>query len=546
MLNFKRHALLLSLAFICVLPGFTQTVPCPPGTLANVLGTSCSIGRIIFNFQNNFAGSVQVNGLQTIISPAQIGFVPIQDDHHAGFKLLLNFSDGPGGDSTFSEGHVFGFSYNPQAATGSEIRAQDLSIDAAAHGAPSSIAAVQGSDIQSYPNSQLLQTFTSINIQNNVTVSDQLSNKLILEVPGLLSTSTGAELGFPTTTQISDGSTGSASVELTSVTILYTAGPVVPVPRPAALTYTNIDLPGVATTTALNITDTGKIVGFYQDVVGATHGYTAEPDGSFTTIDVPGAASTFAQGLNERGDVVGGYTDDAGITHGFLRRDGNFTTIDVPQAISTLAIAINNRGQVVGQYEVNSDPTVIPVHGFVLDDGVFTTIDHGSGADLIASQAIVGINNRSEITGFFFDPSTFRSFTQRSDFFRTLDVPGQGNTLSEGINEAGDLVGIYSDLNLVQHGFVRLGAGFRTVDFPGGIDTIASGINDFGKIVGTYSDSAGNTHSFLGNPANHDPDDGDQALSLATSSVVPTGAKPPCGSEDWRRRKAKVRGSNCR
>src|SRR5215471_10569805 len=122
MLNFKRDVLLLLFSFICVLPGFTQTVPCQPGTMANVLGTSCSVGPIIFNFQNDFSANTETFNQGIVggraISPSEIGFVPIQDHDQAGFKLSTNFSDGPGSDNTFFGSHFVRFSCTPQAAPG--------------------------------------------------------------------------------------------------------------------------------------------------------------------------------------------------------------------------------------------------------------------------------------------------------------------------------------------------------------------------------------------------------------------------------------------
>jgi hypothetical protein len=74
---------------------YAQSLPCPAGTLANVLGTSCSVGSLIFNFGTDFRGVTFSGGLFGQITPADIGFVPLQLDNKVGFRLVLNFVDGP-------------------------------------------------------------------------------------------------------------------------------------------------------------------------------------------------------------------------------------------------------------------------------------------------------------------------------------------------------------------------------------------------------------------------------------------------------------------
>jgi probable HAF family extracellular repeat protein len=200
-------------------------------------------------------------------------------------------------------------------------------------------------------------------------------------------------------------------------------------------------------------------------------------------------------------------------------------------------LGINDRGQIVGEYQ----GTDLNTHGFLLDDGQFTSIDHSSDQAVVASAT--GINNRSEISGVFFEFEAFRGFTQTKDSFEAVDVPGQTNAMPEGINDAGSIVGTYDDFNQVSHGFVRAGSLFRTVDFPGGTSSAAFGINASGQIVGIYSDSAGATHSFLAQPA---PDEG-SSVSPATSPEPAATPKRICGSAEWRQHPEDLRkGSSCR
>lgn len=496
---------------------FGQVPSCPTGALADVLGTTCSVGSMIFTFKPDFSGAPAA--LQNI------RFQPVQSGDQSGFTLGLDFTDLPG---TFGV-HFVQFSYLPQAAPGFEIRAQNLSMDAFTQGAPPSSAFAQILDFQDYVHSGFVAADTAIDNENGELISNQLTDNHILQVPGLFST------GFPgsQTTQIFDFSSGAGLVVLSSATFLYTSGPIVPAPDLAPLSYSTIDLPGVLATFASNITNSGQIVGSYQDVAGHFHGYVEQPQGSFVTVDVPGAVDTFADGLNERGDVAGTFTDAAGQTHGFLQRDGAFTTLDVPGSLFTGAIAINDKDQIVGEYE-SADQGF---HGFLLNQGVFTTLDQGPETGFFASTQAFAVNNAGEVGGTFFDPDTFRSFLLKNGAFTDFDVPGQGNTLLEGLNTRGDSVGAFDDINLIQHGFVLSNGIFNTVDVPGGSNTFALGINATGKIVGQYSANDGSSHSFLATPV---PGDGHDH-SPQTGAGRPSGPMPDCSDPAWHRQRDQLR-----
>lgn len=117
--------------------------------------------------------------------------------------------------------------------------------------------------------------------------------------------------------------------------------------------FTQYDVPGSAGTQIQGINDDGSMVGRYDfPLVGIAnaHGFILS-GGSLTTFDVPGSASTSAKGINLAGDVVGRTIDAAGVGHGFLRRGGQFTSIDYPGATSTQCWRINNNGQIVGDYQ---------------------------------------------------------------------------------------------------------------------------------------------------------------------------------------------------
>jgi hypothetical protein len=154
----------------------------------------------------------------------------------------------------------------------------------------------------------------------------------------------------------------------------------------------------------LGVNDQDVAVGFYNDARGNSHGYAYSiPGHRFARVRVHGATSVTASGINDRGDIVGFYTGPHGGVHGFVRErhHRNLVRLTVPGASSTMAFGINNRRQVVGTYTVGSGDAA-KTFGFV-----WVPWRHG---------------------------------------FATINAPhGSGTTTLNGINDAGDLVGFYTD-----------------------------------------------------------------------------------------------------
>jgi uncharacterized protein (TIGR03437 family) len=78
----------------------------------------------------------------------------------------------------------------------------------------------------------------------------------------------------------------------------------------------------------------------------------------------------------------------------------------------------------------------------------------------------------------------------------TFDPPGSTNTLVTGINNAGQIVGNYTDASKVVHGFIRAADAvtYTTIDVPA--QATADGINNLGQVVGTYKDATGQ-HGYI-------------------------------------------------
>lgn len=121
---------------------------------------------------------------------------------------------------------------------------------------------------------------------------------------------------------------------------------------------------GTGNNQAVGINNAGTAVGFYQDSLGAFHGYIA----TFTTastfdVTFGGAMGTQAFGINNHGEIVGDYTDSMGTMHGFVYIGGVFYTVDDPSGVAgkTVINGVNDLGQLVGFYTNANDATV----GFV-------------------------------------------------------------------------------------------------------------------------------------------------------------------------------------
>jgi probable HAF family extracellular repeat protein len=288
-----------------------------------------------------------------------------------------------------------------------------------------------------------------------------------------------------------------------------------------AYTFKTFDVPGEAPTSDVNggtsffgINNRGEIVGDYGVAGeyladGVTHvvaGFLLEKD-QFIDVAIPGAAWTEVYAINDHGVAVGDYMDDLGNWWNFVRApDGTIELLPpvVPGAQgNSEGIGINNEGTIVGTFRLSAPPPnnygIAGSGGFIFKDGVYTMFDYPTAIGTHPT----GINDHGEIVGIWKDANNVRhGFLLRDGSFSSLDVPAAvGLTFAEGINNAGEVVGRYLDSNSVLHGFVLSKGIYTTLDFPGASDSVAFGLNDQGQIVGTYN---GGTGGFIATPVGGD------------------------------------------
>jgi hypothetical protein len=248
---------------------------------------------------------------------------------------------------------------------------------------------------------------------------------------------------------------------------------------------------------ANGINDSGEIVGDFFGQDNWYHGYT-DIGGKLTQYDLPGGLGNFSTstfGVNANGDTAGaagGGTLGAN-NEGWVNIGGTVTTFYGSGTSNTFVNAINASGEFVGQWYDTGNLS----HGF---SGVVS----GGSAQITqitypgATQtACVGINDSGEITGYYFDSSGFaHGFTYSGGVFTTSVLTGIA-----GVNKNGAYVGTYLGPGNIDYGYMASKVAFKptTVKVPKAQSTSTWAVNNAGVLVGQYTNSKGVTHGMMMN-----------------------------------------------
>lgn len=252
------------------------------------------------------------------------------------------------------------------------------------------------------------------------------------------------------------------------------------------LDFTTVSVCDSCSTQPIGITNKGVITGGYFDADGNAHGFLLTKKGSYVTIDVPGALFLEAGRSNSAGYVVGDYVAEDGIDRPFVRNpDGSFDLrLGFAGASATYAIDINSRGDLAGSYTLDPDGAD-GFTGYVMRGSTFISTFSYPGAN-VTNTYVLGQNESGAIVG------SYKTTTEDEEHgflrtahgkFKQIDYPGSVQTEAFGINDAGDIVGRYTDAGGANHGFLLSDDDFTTFD-SAGPNTFAWGINSKGTIVG--------------------------------------------------------------
>lgn len=220
-----------------------------------------------------------------------------------------------------------------------------------------------------------------------------------------------------------------------------------------------------------------------------------------------GYSGSYAAGINEAGQVVGqALRTNISAYVPFIATNGGTMTEFNPLGGTAggggrlnTARDINNVGQVVGgAYTAGNTAN----HAYVYNTGTGTGTDIGARIAGSGTSEAFGINDAGQVAGMYYT-STFaqRAFLYDGSSVTTIATPGGGNAYATGINGSGSVVGAYftgTYPSIEKHAFLYSGGNLTDLGAFYAIE--ARGINDAGQIVGgaTLPGSVrGTTSAFL-------------------------------------------------
>jgi hypothetical protein len=228
-------------------------------------------------------------------------------------------------------------------------------------------------------------------------------------------------------------------------------------------------------------------------------GIAAAPPLTFTFSDVHANATakeTDSYAVNNSGVIAGDYVDSAGVQHGMLLAGTRLTTVNNSScSAGTLAFyGINSANVVVGWCVSTKTGTDI---GFSWAKGKFTAVNFPKGT----GTQPTGINDKGEIVGLYFDSAGVQhGFSKIGTVYKKIDVAGHTSAAAWGVNNTGQITVYAFNSSGDFDAYLKTGTTFKKINDPkakGTLGTVVHTPNNKGDIDGTYYDSSGNTHGWL-------------------------------------------------
>jgi uncharacterized membrane protein len=252
-------------------------------------------------------------------------------------------------------------------------------------------------------------------------------------------------------------------------------------------------LPGAFSNVAWGVNNAGHVVGWNQGPQTLLRAYIWRPSTGITEIPTPaGFTDSRADDISNTGFVAGSSNNGgASDSTAWRWRDGVYTFIPrIPgQCMSMMAIAVNDQGDVVGT-TCDGSFGAVP---FYYSDATGTINLQPFGISNVRD-----INNAGVVTGSAFDGTKYVAMRWQApagpmEFLPTLPAPYDDASRGEGLNEAGQVVGV--SINVLTgsdswRAFEGTPAGVQMISSPVTARSSAYAINELGEAVGTDGTSS--------------------------------------------------------
>jgi len=234
-------------------------------------------------------------------------------------------------------------------------------------------------------------------------------------------------------------------------------------------------------------------------------GIAAAPPLTFTYSDVKAsktALETDTYGINLSGAIAGDYVDSKSVQHGMILAGKKLTTVNNKQCSAVTGTGgisfygINTAGVVAGW--CTSAKTGLDI-GFTYAAGKFTPVNFPKSN----GTQVTGINDKGEVVGLYLDATNAtHGFSKVGAKYTTIDVKGDTNSVAWGVNNAGQITVYATNASGVFDAYLVTGKKFKKIDNPNagtasGEGTIVHTPNNKGDVDGTYYDTTGAEKGWL-------------------------------------------------
>jgi hypothetical protein len=167
--------------------------------------------------------------------------------------------------------------------------------------------------------------------------------------------------------------------------------------------------------------------------------------------------------------------------------------------VSSASTSINASGTIIGDFTAVKNGSI--VSGWMLSGGAFSVLQFPDSS----FTRPVSINDAGDVVGYYSDKKSSKNhgFLLTGGRWTTIDVPDSDQTIVSGIDASGALLGSFCDygkscyendsgagtfIKGSTHGFLLSGGVFTVIDVPGALRTELYQRNRSGQILGRYYD----------------------------------------------------------